>query len=109
MFENRVLRRMFGPKREEITGEWREVHNEERNDLCCSHNIVRVIKSRRMRGAGHVVCMGEGRGVHRVLVGKPEGRPRYTWENNIKMHFQELAQNWLACQEGLCYMECVSK
>ena len=52
-----------------------------------------------------MVCMVERRGVHRVLVGKPEGRPRYTWENNIKMYFQELAQNWLACQEGLCYME----
>ena len=74
MFENRVLRRIFGPKRDEETGEWRKLHNEELNDLYCSPNIVRVIKSRTMRWAGHVVCMGEGRGVYRVLVGKPEGK-----------------------------------
>jgi len=72
VFENRALRRIFGHKREEVTGEWRKLHNEELNDLYCSPNIVRVIKSRRMRWAGHVACMGEGRGVYRVLVGKPE-------------------------------------
>ena len=70
VFENRVLRRVFGPNRGEVTGEWRKLHNEELNDLYCSPNIVRVIKSRRMRWAGHVARMGERRGVYRVLVGR---------------------------------------
>ena len=74
VFENRVLKRIFGPKRNEVTGEWRKLHNEELNDLYCSPSIVRMIKSRRMRWAGHVVRMGERRGVYRVLVGKPEGK-----------------------------------
>ena len=69
-----VLRRIFGRRRDEVTGEWRRLHNEELNDLYSSPNIVRVIKSRRMRWAGHVARMGEERGVYRVLVGKPEGR-----------------------------------
>ena len=73
MFENRVLRKLFGPKRDEGTGKWRKLHNEELNDLYSSPNIVRMIKSRRMRWVGHVARMGEGRGVYRVLVGKPEG------------------------------------
>ena len=82
VFENRVLRRIFGPMRDGVTGEWRKLHNEELNDLYSSPNIVRVIKSRRMRWAGHVVRMEEGIGVHKVLVGKPEGkrslgRPRH--------------------------------
>jgi len=85
VFENRVLRRVFGAKRDEVTGEWRKLHNEELNDLYCSPNFVRGIKSRRMRWAGHVARMGERRGVYRVLVGKPEGRPRSRWEDNIKM------------------------
>ena len=72
MFENRVLRRIFGPKKDEVTGEWRKLHDEELNDLYCSPNIVRVIKSRIMRQVGHVARMGETRGVFRVLVGKPE-------------------------------------
>jgi len=81
VFENRVLRRIFGPKRDEVTGEWRKLHNEELNDLYCSPNILRVLKSRIMRWAGHLARMGEGRVVYRVLVGKPErkrplGRPR---------------------------------
>jgi hypothetical protein len=81
VFENRVLRKVFGLKKDEVTGEWRKLHNEELNDLYSSPNIVRVVKSRRMRWAGHVARMGEHRGVHRVLVGKPEekrplGRPR---------------------------------
>ena len=95
VFENRVLRRVFGPKRDEVTGEWRMLRNEELNDLYSLPNIVRVVKSRRRRWAGHVVRMGEDRGVHRVLVGKPEGkrilgRPRRRWEDNIKMDLQEV-------------------
>jgi hypothetical protein len=74
VFENRMCRRMFGPKRDELTGEWRKRHNEELSDLYCSPNIVRKIKSRRMRWAGHVARMVEGSGVYRVLVGKPEGK-----------------------------------
>jgi len=73
VFENRVLRRVFGSKRDEVTGEWRKLRNEELRDLYFLPNIVRVVKSRRMRWAGHVARMGEVRGVHRVLVGKPEG------------------------------------
>ena len=95
MFENRVLRKVFGPKRDEVPGEWRKLHNEELNDLYSLPNIVRVVKSRRMRWAGHVTRMGEDRGVQRVLVEKPEGkrplgRPRRRWEDNIKMDLQEV-------------------
>jgi hypothetical protein len=95
VFENRVLRRVFGPKKDEVTGEWKKLHNEELRDLYSLPNIVRVVKSRRMRWAWHVARMGEGRGVYRVLVGKPEGRrpfgrPRRRWENNIKMDLQEV-------------------
>jgi len=79
VFENRVLRRIFGPKREEVKRKWRKLHNKEIKDLFCSPNFVRVIKSRRMRWAGHVTRMGERRGVYRVLVGKPEGKET-TWE-----------------------------
>jgi hypothetical protein len=98
VFENRVLRRIFGPRPniwDEVTGEWRRLHNEELIDLYSSPNIVRVIKSRRMRWAGHVARMGESRGLYRVLVGKPEGkrpvvRPSRRWEDNIKMGLHEL-------------------
>ena len=93
--ENMVLRRIFGPRRDEVTGEWRRLHNEELNDLYSSPNIVRVIKSRRMRWAGHLARMGEERGVYRVLVGKPEGKrplggPRRRWVDNIRMDLQEV-------------------
>jgi hypothetical protein len=93
VFKNRVLRRVFGPKRDKVTGEWRKLHNEELNYLYSLPNIVRVVKSRRMGWTSHVARMGEERGVHRVLVGKPEGkrlsgRPRRRWEDNIKMDIQ---------------------
>jgi hypothetical protein len=95
VFENRVLRVIFGPKRNEVTGEWRKLHNEELNDLYSSPNIVRVIKSRRKRWAAHVARLGERRGVCMIWVGKPEGkrplgRPRLRWESNIKMDLQEV-------------------
>ena len=91
--ENRALKKVFGPKREEVTGEWRKLHNEELNDMYSC--IVRMLKSRRMRWAGHVARMGEDRGVQRVLVGKPEGkrplgRQRRRWEDKIKMDLQEV-------------------
>jgi hypothetical protein len=93
VFENGVLRRIFGPKRDEVTVEWGKLHNEELNGLYSLLNIVRVIKSRRMRWAGHIARMREGRGVHTVLVGKPEGkrplgRPRRRWEDNVRMDLQ---------------------
>jgi len=93
VFENRVLRRIFGS--EGGGGVWKKLHNEELNDLYSSPNIVRVIKSRRVRWVGHVASMEESRGVYRVLVGKPErkrplGRPRHRWEVNIKMDLQEV-------------------
>jgi len=95
VFENRVLRRVFGSKRDEVTGEWRKLHNEDLRDLYSLPNIVRVVKSRRMRWAGHVASMGDGRVVHRVLVGKhagerPLGRPRHRWDDNIKMDLREV-------------------
>jgi len=95
VFENMVLRRIFGPRRDEVTGELWRLHNKELSDLYSSPNIVRVIKSRRMRWAGHVVHMGEERGVYRVLVGKPEGksplgRPRRRWVDSIRMDLQEV-------------------
>ena len=95
MFENRVLRRVFGSKRDEVQEEWRKLNNEELRDLYSLPNILRAVKSRRMRWEGHVARMGEGRGVHRFLVGKPEGkrplgRPKRRWEDNIKMDLREV-------------------
>jgi hypothetical protein len=95
VFENSVLRGIIGAKRDGVTWEWRRLHNEELNDLYSSPNIIRVIKLRRMRWAGHVARIGEGRGAYRALVGKPEGRrplgrPRNRWEDNIKMDLQEM-------------------
>jgi hypothetical protein len=111
VFENRVLRRIFGPKRDEVTGEWRKLHNEKLNDLYCSLNIVWVMKLRRMRWAEHVACMGETRGIYRDVVGKPErkrplGRPRHRWEDNINMDLQVLGcgvctgSSWLRIGTG---------
>jgi len=95
VFENMALRIIFGLRRDEVTGELRRLHNEELNDLYSSPNIVRVIKSRGMRWAGHVARMSEERGVYRVLMGKPEGKrplgiPRRRWVNNIRMDLQEV-------------------
>ena len=98
------MRRIFGPRRDEVTGQWRRLHNEELSDLYSSPNIVRVIKSRRMRWAGLVARMGEERGAYRVLVGKPEGRrplgrPRRRWVDNIRMDLQEVGYgsvDWIA-------------
>jgi len=100
VFENKVLRKIFGPRRDEVTGEWRRLHNEELNDLYCSSNVVRVIKSRRMKWAGHVSLMGEERVVYRVLVGKPEGkrplwRPRRRWVDNIRLDLQEVGCGYM--------------
>jgi hypothetical protein len=95
VFENRVLRRIFGPTRNEVRGEWRKLHNGELHNLYSSPDIIRQIKSRRMRWAGNVSRMGEGRNVYRVLVGKPEGkrplgRPWRRWEDGIKMDLGEI-------------------
>jgi hypothetical protein len=95
VFENRVLRRIFGPKRDEETGEWRKLHNEELRDLYCSPSIIRITKSRRMRWAGHVARMGEKRDAYRLLLGKPEGkrqlgRPRRRWVHKIRMDLREV-------------------
>jgi hypothetical protein len=85
-----VLRRIFGPKRDEVMGQWRMLHTGELHNLYSSPDIIRQIKSRRMRWVGHGSCMGEGRNVYRVLVGKPEGkRPRHRWENGIKIDLRE--------------------
>ena len=94
------MRRIFGPRRDEVTGEWRRLHNEEINDLYSSLNIVWVIKSRRMRWAGHVARMGEERGVYRVLAGKPDGmrplgRPRHRWVDYIRMDLQEVGCGYM--------------
>jgi hypothetical protein len=102
VFENRVLKKIFGPKREE-DGSWRKLHYDELHSLYSSPNIVRVIKSRRMRVAGHVARMREGRGVYRVFLGRPEGkkpleRSRCRWEDNIKMDLREIGidgANWI--------------
>jgi hypothetical protein len=94
LFENRVLRRVFGAKRHDVTGKWRKLHEEELHDLYSSPNIVQVIKSKQMRWMEHVAQMGEERGVYRVLAGKPEGKrplgkPRNRWED-IRMDIQEV-------------------
>jgi hypothetical protein len=100
MFENRVLRRIFGPKRDEVMGEWRKLHNVKLCDLYSSSSIIRIIKSRRIRWVGHVVRMGDKRTAYTLLVGKPEGkgplgRPRYRWIDNIEMNLVEIGWSGL--------------
>jgi len=103
VFENSLLRRIVGPKRDELTGEWRNLYTEELNDVYSSPNIDGVTKSKKMRWVGHVACMGERKGVDRVLVGKPEGkrllgRPRRRWKDNIKVDLREVGcggMNWI--------------
>jgi len=95
VFENKVLRRIFGPKREKLTVEWRKLLNDELNDQHSSPNIIRVSKWRSMRWAGNVACMWERRGAYRILVGKPEGkrrlgRPRHRWEDSINVDLDEV-------------------
>jgi hypothetical protein len=95
VFENRVLRRIFGTKGDEVTGEWRKLHNEELRDMYSSPSIIRIIKLRRMRWAGHVARMGQKRNTYRLLVGNPEGkiplgRPRCRWVDNIRMDLGEV-------------------
>jgi hypothetical protein len=95
VFENRVLRRIFGPKRDEVMGEWKTLQNGELHNLYSSPDIIRQLKSKRMRWAGHVACMGEGRKLYKVLVGKPKGkrpfgRKRHRWEDGIKMDLREI-------------------
>jgi hypothetical protein len=95
VFKNRVLRRIFGPKRDKVTGEWRKLHSEELRNLYSSPHIIRQVKSRRMRWAGHVARVGEERKVYKVLVGKPEGkrplgRRRCRWEDGIRMDLWEI-------------------
>jgi hypothetical protein len=116
VFENRVLRKIFGPKREEDESS-RKLHNDELHSLYSSPNIVRLIKSRRMRWAGHVARMGEGSGVYRVLVGRPEGkrplgRPKRRWEDNIKLYLREIGiygANWIQlAQDRVQWRACVN-
>jgi len=107
VFQNSVLRIIFGPKMEEVTGEWRKLHNEKLNDLNSPLNIIQVIKSRRMRCVGHVAHVGKRRGAHRVLMRKPKGKgplgkPRHRWEDNIKMHLQEVG--WEGTWTGLIWL-----
>jgi hypothetical protein len=99
VFEIRVLRRIIGPKREKVTGDWRRLHNEELYALYFTPNIIRVMKSTRLKWAGHVARVEESRGAYRVLMGKPEGRrplgrPRYRWEDNIKTDLKLVGCTW---------------
>jgi hypothetical protein len=110
VFENRVLRRIFGPRRDEVTEDWRKLHNEELHNLYSSPNIIKMMKSRRMRWAGHIARMGETRNAYRILVEKPEkeiplGRPRHWWVDNIKMDLYIIVFLFLV---GCSFVCCVS-
>jgi hypothetical protein len=113
VFENRVLRRIFGPRRDEVMGEWRKLHNEELHNLYSSPDIINQVKSRRMRWAGHEARKGQDRKVYKALVGKPEGkrplgRPRRRWEDGIRMDLPMeiglgvwIGFNWLRTGTGV--------
>jgi hypothetical protein len=109
VFENRVLRRIFGPRRDKVTRDWKKLHNEELHDLYTSPRIIRIMKSRMMRWAGHVARMGEKRKAYRFLVGKPEGRrplgrPRRRWLDNIRMDLVEVEWsdvNWIGLAQDM--------
>jgi hypothetical protein len=115
VFENRVLRKIFGPKMDEVTGEWRKLHNEELQILYSSPNVIRQIKSRRMRRVGHVARMGEERNVYKVLMGKPEGkrplgRPRCRWEDGMRMDLREIdwgSVNWIRLAQDMDWWRAV--
>jgi hypothetical protein len=108
VFENKVLRRIFGPKRDEVTGEWRKLHNKELHDLYSSPSIIRIMKSRRMRWAGHVARMGEKMNAYRLLTGKPEGRrplgrPKRRWLDNIRIDLVKVGWgdvDWIGLAQG---------
>jgi hypothetical protein len=105
LFTVKILRRIFGPKRDEVTGEWRKLHNEKLHNLYSSPDIIREVKSRRMRWAGHVARIGEERKVYKVLVGKPEGkrplgRPRRRWEDGIRMDHREIGLDSTGSGQG---------
>jgi hypothetical protein len=114
LFENRVLKGIFGPNRDEVIGGWIKLHNGELYNFYCSPNIIGIMKSRRMRWAGHVACMGEKRYAYRILVGKlegkkPLGRPRCRWEDNMKMNVREIGwggMDWID-QENLLKNLCL--
>jgi hypothetical protein len=117
VFENRVVRRIVGPERDEVTGEWRKLHGGELHNLYSSPDIIRQIQSSRMRWAGHVARMGEGRKLYRVLVGKPEGkrpfgRPRHRWENWNRMDLREIGWGcveWIRLAQESCRWQAVVK
>jgi hypothetical protein len=113
VFENRVLRRISAPKRDEVTEEWRKLHSEELHNLYSSTDIIRQVKSRRMRWAGHAARMGEERKVYKVLVGKPEGkkpleRPRRRWEDGIRMDLREILRSFVTVSNKMC-LKCYFK
>jgi hypothetical protein len=113
VYSDKVLRRIFGPKRDEVTGQWRKLHNGELHNLYLSPDIIRHIKSRRMKRAGNVPCMGEGRKMYRVLVGKLEGRrqlgrPRHRWEDGTKIDLREIgcgAVEWIHLAQDMYYWQ----
>jgi hypothetical protein len=116
VFENKMLSRVFGPKRGEVTGGWRKLLNEELHNFCSSPCIISMIKSRRMRWVRHVVCVGEIRNAYKILVGKPDGkrpfrRPRHRWEDNIKIDLRERdleCVDWIRLAQNVDFVRCLN-